>query len=237
MKNRVLPVLFSGLVASTPAVAAESARDLARRIADLMQSQLPVQLEGGATIVGVKSQEGTLTIKYQFSTQSGPDDEKAKRRFAEDMCGHRGTISALTDAGGTVVAILEYRDRTIITSLTGANCKPSANYMATREDLRKLLDSLKFPIRISDSSSLTGARLGNGLELILVVEENLSRAEAERSKASPQTARWIAMRQQEVCQMTPFRPYLEGGATIIYRHEAHGFVIAEVRVDKLICRI
>ncbi len=237
MKNRFLPVLFSGLVASTPATAAESAQDLAGRIAGLMQSQLPVQLESGATIVDVKSQGGTLTIKYQFGTQSGPDDETAKRRLAHDMCGHRGTISALTDAGGTVVAILEYKDRTIITSLTGANCKPSANFMATREALRKLLAGLKFPYRISDSSSLTGGRLGNGLELSLVVEENLSRAEAERSKASPETARWIAMRQQEVCRMTHFRPYLEGGVTITYRHEAHGFVIAEVRVDKLICRI
>jgi len=236
MKHAILPALFCALVLAPSAAAAEAAEELGRQIADSMQSQVPVQLDRG-TMVEVKSQGGTLTIKYKFQTASGPE-EAEKRTFAAGMCAHRGTISSLTEVGGTVVAILEFTDRTIITSLGRADCKPPATVRAlTRQELQVYLSSLKFPIRISDTSTITGGRLGQGLEVILTVEENFSRAEAERAKGSPQTARWIAQQQKAICGIAPVRLQLEGGAIFIHRHQAQGFVIADVRVDKDICGI
>jgi hypothetical protein len=235
MQYHAFLVMAFALLAAASAAAISPAEQYAKKLADQMQSQIPVQVGPGAMIVDVKSQGGTVTIEYKFQATS-ESEEEIRRGFIREMCGHRSAIYTVVDLGGTVVAMFRLADRTFTTTLTSANCAPPPNARTTRADLQNMLSSMKFPVKISSTSSIIGGQLGDGVELIYFVEQSFSRLEAEQAKASSRVADWIAEQRRSVCQITSIRNFLEGGATMIYRYQAQGVVIADVRVDIGSCK-
>ena len=75
-------------------------------------------------------------------------------------------------------------------------------------------------------------KLGDGLEMVLLVDEGLTKEQALAARANTEK---LDRERANACELYTLRRFLMGGAALIYRHESAGVRIAEVRVDRKTC--
>jgi hypothetical protein len=220
---------------AAPHAAAGPAETLAKDLEVSFKKRLPIKTEGGGTLYDVQAIGSSVTMKYKFAMPGGPAEEM-RRAFIEGMCSMQGGFATLTELGGKVMTVLEFNDKTVTAYATRENCKPKVVPL-TRADLQQLLSQMTFPTRNPNGTVVSSGRLGEGLEVILTVDEDVTPEAARKIKADPAASQRAHEQQKKICEVVALRRYIKGGATLTYRHEAHGVPFMDVQVNQKLCQL
>ncbi len=223
------------LAASSAINAGTAAEEYAKVLEQAFLKQIPLHVESGSDIVAVGRTGSTLTLRYDFDTFAPPEAEVQDALFKE-LCVKGGGFTQLAELGGRSVHILQYKNTAHFVTITGKNCH-FPDEPVTRADLQEFLAKINFPVTNPNGTVVREGKLGTGLEMVLLVDEGLTKEQALAFRANPEGERRLDRERAHACELVALRRYLKGGAALVYRHEAGGVHLADVRVDRKACGI
>ena len=220
---------------------ASAAASLAQRAADMrtaMASQLPIKETDLITLTEVSANGERFTMKHVVRVPIGNDESVAKFRnmMSAGYCRDPSLFTMFANDGGTIEHVYVFPDRSVSFVLDSQNCKLALKPM-TRVELQQMVNETKVPIRDVDGTTLTKLAVGDGMELIYLVDTpGISLVEAKKIAASPAARGKVeAADLANRCANPATRLVVMRGATLVFRRSAEGVVFSEARVSKASC--